>query len=160
MSLYTQSKKVRKGRPHNYNPALAQEYDTRFMDSIKYIIEHPDEENVIIMCSTANIMKNDGQDWRTSMSRDIPEEAFRMYLSRTNEEHNSTFISWMDDQSLCARDSRAVNTPQLHLMSKQQLMLNSKFLMYLHVEEQLRLADLIQLIKARCFYRRQKLSLV
>ena len=80
--------------------------------------EHPDEENVIIMCSTANIMKNDGQDWRTSMSRDIPEEAFRMYLSRTNEEHNSTFISWMDDQSLCARDSRAVNTPQLHLMSK------------------------------------------
>ena len=44
MSLYTQSKKVRKGRPHNYNPALAQEYDTRFMDSIKYIIEHPDEE--------------------------------------------------------------------------------------------------------------------
>ena len=63
-------------------------------------------------------MKNDGQDWRTSMSRDIPEEAFRMYLSRTNEEYNSTFISWMDDQSLCARDSRAVNTPQLHLMSK------------------------------------------
>ena len=44
MSLHIQSKKVRKGRPHNYNPALAQEYDTRFMDSIKYIIEHPDDE--------------------------------------------------------------------------------------------------------------------
>ena len=39
-----------------------------------------------------------------------------MYLNRTNQEYNSTFISWMDDQSLCARDSRAVNTPQLHLM--------------------------------------------
>ena len=44
MSLHIQSKKVRKGRPHNYNPALAQEYDTRFMDSIKFIIEHPDDE--------------------------------------------------------------------------------------------------------------------
>ena len=79
-------------------------------------LEHPDEENVIIMCSNTNIMENEGKRWRENVSRDIPEKAFRMYLNRTNQEYNSTFISWMDDQSLCARDSRAVNTPQLHLM--------------------------------------------
>jgi hypothetical protein len=78
--------------------------------------EHPDEENVIIMCSKTNIMLDEGKHWRGNIARDIPETAFRMYLSRTNVEFNSTFISWMDDQSLCARDSRAVNTPQLHLM--------------------------------------------
>ena len=85
--------------------------------------EHPDEENVVIMCSEGDLMgKDEGERWRKLAARDIPETSFRMYLSKCSPEFDSTFVSWMDDQSCTARDSRAVNTPllQLPLTSKKR----------------------------------------
>ena len=75
--------------------------------------EHPDEENVIIMCTDTDLMDDDGKRWREACARDIPESAFRIYLSKCTPEYDSTFVSWMDDKSCCARDSRGINTPAL-----------------------------------------------